>query len=256
MPTEQNAAKMAPNPLSGVCEKLIRADENIRNLDREVTGFFEASVYPVIPHRDKETTLKAIEYHRNREIPIRFSVLVGEIAHHLRGILDHLVWLLSSEKARRSHPKWPAFPIYEKRPISKDEITSYERKVEGVGSVTALALIEELQPYNCSDPVDSPLLIIHKMDIIDKHQELVLCYSTGHLEIPVNVIPLHVLKGDRPIEDQLSDFEAEINQYGKVTPQISFRGFGRRPIHPVAPGMMELFNAVREVVLRFESEFT
>jgi hypothetical protein len=60
-----------------IYEKLDRADENICNFDLEINRFFQESDYPTIPQNNRETMLKAVDYHRERPIPLRFSVLAG-----------------------------------------------------------------------------------------------------------------------------------------------------------------------------------
>lgn len=56
---------------TGIGEKLKRAQENIFNLDREITGFFEEGDYPVLPKDNRELFLEAIEYHNKRVVPPR-----------------------------------------------------------------------------------------------------------------------------------------------------------------------------------------
>jgi hypothetical protein len=89
-----------PNhPFVGIAEKLKRVDQNIVNLNTEITAFIDQGEYPTMPHPDDQCWPKAVDYHRNKSIPLRFSVLSGEIIH-LRSALDHIVWYFSSEEAR------------------------------------------------------------------------------------------------------------------------------------------------------------
>src|SRR5579864_7615214 len=162
---------MPPN-FDGITEKLKRANENIRNLESEIGVFFQQGEYPVLPEDNRELLLKAIEYHKKRVIPLRFSMLAGEIVHHLRSILDHVVWQFSDEVYRRDHPRLIEFPVVEVPPVDKDSISRYVRKIKGITVARVRDLIERLQPYNSPDPLDDPLLILHKMNVIDKHREL------------------------------------------------------------------------------------
>jgi hypothetical protein len=79
------------HPFAGIAEKLKRADENIVNLNGEISKFFAESEYPVIPKPDDKRWKEALEYHRELKVPKRFSVLGGEIIHHFRSCLDHIV---------------------------------------------------------------------------------------------------------------------------------------------------------------------
>jgi hypothetical protein len=46
----------------GIAEKLVRAEENLVNLDGEIADFFQKGDYPVLPEHDNELLLKAIKY--------------------------------------------------------------------------------------------------------------------------------------------------------------------------------------------------
>src|SRR6185369_15898895 len=173
---------------SGIHERLIRANENIHNLDREVGRFIESGEYRVFSYEDKETLLKAVQYHKSRTVPLRFSVLAGEIIHHLRSCLDHVVWQFSGDWYRRSNRSVIEFPIFETRPIKPKRIAAFNGKIRGISDPGALMLIERLQPYNATYSIDFPPLIIHKMDIIDKHRELVLCTTVGSIPFPIELL--------------------------------------------------------------------
>jgi len=213
---------------AGIAEKLKRADENILNLQSEVVLFFKQCDYPVIPKLNDENILEALGYHRTLKIPLRFSVLAGEIVHHLRSCLDHIIWELSDDTYRTSpNFKYIEFPILEVRPAPKDEFTRYERKIKGVGNPDALTLIAQLQPYNRVNPILDPLLVIHNMDIADKHRELVIISTTGLIEgLNAHLAREFVrhLKGTvKPLTPEL---KRQFDQHGKITAQISFRDFG------------------------------
>jgi hypothetical protein len=88
------------HPFHGITEKLRRADENIVSLHGEILKFFGESKYPTIPHPDAEEWQEAVDYHKELRIPKRFGVLSGEIVHHLRSCLDHIVWHFSSPQSK------------------------------------------------------------------------------------------------------------------------------------------------------------
>jgi hypothetical protein len=234
-----------------VSEKLKRTHENIGNLKSEISGFFQSSAYPEIPQEDADALLEAIAYHKQLPIPVRFAVLSGEIIHHLRSILDHIVWQFSSPEYRAKHPTLIQFPIRKARPVDKDSIASYERKIEGIATIELRNLIEQLQPYNAPDPLDDPLLILHSMDIVDKHREIVLCLSAGGMDFPSNM--RDVIESYQPANPQLNSAQVafKFKRHGKLLPQVAFKDFGRREIEPVVPGLTELLNEVVLVVKAF-----
>lgn len=238
-----------PQEFAGIDEKLKRTDENIRNLETEISRFFQDGKYPIVPEHDRELLLEAIHYHKNRVIPLRFSVLAGEIVHHLRSCLDHLIWIFSDLNLVKNS-KRIEFPIFE-HPLDKDSISLYEGKVKGITNPAALKLIESLQPYNCSDPLDDALFIIHSFDIIDKHRELVLCLPTGAREFPPENRGFVADYQRQHPEFSPEDFAIKLKSYGKLVPQISFKDFGRRTIQPVIPALTQLHDYVGDVVRKF-----
>jgi len=248
-----------PQSFEGIKEKLKRSHENVLNLQIEVNRFFEESKYPSLPQDNMKLLAEAMEYHRQRAIPLRFSVLVGEIAHHLRSCLDHIVWQFSSESYRREHLKRIEFPILETRPIDKDSAKRHEGKIKGITNSGVLDLIEKLQPYNSPNPIESALLAIHNIDITDKHRELVLCFATGAVEVPPEVAARIVAKyAPRYQKGTLGTaFESEVHQEfqnnAKIVPTISFSNFRGREFEAVMPAIMELNNEIVRIVSRFDN---
>jgi hypothetical protein len=236
---------------AGIEEKLKRADENILNLQAEVSLFFQKCKYPVMPKINNKEHGKAVQYFKKLTIPLRFSVLSGEIIHHLRSCLDHIVWEFS-EEAYRTGPnfRYIEFPILDTRPPVKDEFTRYGRKIKGVTNAAALKLIRELQPYKRTYPAADPLFIINAMDITDKHRELVITRPSGYMEAPgylMNQVSGHLLRKTR----MSAELERQLDQYGKITPQISFKDFSRGIVEPIGPRLTQLTNDIRDVVSQF-----
>lgn len=235
---------------AGIGEKLKRAKENIGNLDLEIATFFQECDYPVIPENDLKLLLQAIEYHKNLPIPLRFSVLSGEIVHHLRSCLDHVVWhftVLPVKNVRKIE-----FPVFDERPINHDSRRLFKGKIEGVANTNVRSLIERLQPYNSAQPFDDPLWIIHDFDITDKHRELVLSIPTGARNFPIEMQP--VIEAYQRAHPDLDATEVahHFKEHGPMTPCISFRDMGGRKIQPVVPGLTNLFNYTVEVVKKFQ----
>lgn len=240
--------------LEGINEKTKRANESIRNLDGEINVFFDKCLYPIIPHEDGEMRKEVIDYHLNRPIPLRFNVLCGEIVHHLRSCLDHIAWGLSSQAKRRSDPTGIGFPIFDKEPVGKNELTRYDRKVEGLpGGIKAV--VKRLQPYQRTDPLDDPLSIIHKMDKLDKHRELVIVFPGIFVKPGPVTLRAFMDYFQAKTEATLSNFKSAMKVDGQPLPQVSFREFGKREYYPVIPGLQELSDSVVIVVSEFERFF-
>src|SRR5712692_1109554 len=246
---------IASHPLAGVTEKLKRADENIRNLTREIIRFLNEGPGGMIPEEDEKALQDAIDRHSKREIPHRFGVLAGEVVHHLRSSLDHIVWLLSSETYRSTNPHSIEFPILARQPTTKDEIRRYERKVKGVTSSTARTTIEGLQPYRSAIPDDDPIYIVHNMDRIDKHKELLIVFPAFNLRLDTEVldkVAFHELINKTQLTpDEYAAFNRAVKMNTQLTTQIAFREFGKRKSQPVIPSLLQLAQFIRDVILSF-----
>lgn len=235
----------------GIAEKLVRAEENIFNLYSEIERFFEEGDYAVLPENDRKALLKAIEYHKNRAIPPRFSVLAGEIVHHLRSCFDHIVWHFSAGPIQ--NVKQIDFPVFDKRPVDKRDRTRFDGKIHAITDSNVRNMIEGLQPYNAPDPLDSPLWIIHDFDIVDKHRELVLSHPTGTTVFPIAMQGvIESYKRAHPDIDP-AQIARHFKSEGITQPCISFKNFGRREIEPVVSGLTKLFNYTVGAVKGFEA---
>jgi hypothetical protein len=237
------------HPLAGVAEKLIRVKENVSNLDSEIGMFFEQSDYPVLPENDHKVLLKAIEYHKNRVVPPRFSVLAGEIIHHLRSCFDHIAWHFSVQPVKNIRKI--EFPVFDQRPGNHASRKLYEGKVEGITDISVRSLIDSVQPYNASDPLSDPLWIIHELDIVDKHRELVILPSTGSFSFPPEMKA--IIEDYERTNPELgpADIARHFKRYGMAHPSISLKNFGGKKIEPIIPGLTQLFNYTVVAVGKF-----
>jgi hypothetical protein len=167
-------------------------------------------------------------------------VLAGEIIHHLRSCFDHIVWHFSTGPKLNNMPV--DFPVFEKEPIQEKELSRYNGKIQQITDPSVRALIKGLQPYKSANPIDDPLLIIHKFDIVDKHKELLLCFAAGSVVFMNDMKP--ILESYQRAHPELNRAEIarHFKGHGVLQPDIAFRNFGKREIEPVVPALMDLFN--------------
>jgi hypothetical protein len=241
--------------LEGINEKLIRADENIRNLQSEVSRFFQECEYPVMPKLDDQRFSDALQYHKNLVIPPRFSVLVGEIIHHLRSCLDNVVWYLScTENLTRRERKQIGFPILNKRSRLKNQVAAYKGKIKRVKSTRALKIILGHQPYKGAGESEA-LWVINELNIIDKHQGLVIISTGGRFE---TTSPALANEFREYMQSEGRQFTAEMrrkmDEHSSVRPQIAFGDFGRGKAQPVIPTLTDFLNYIRYLVGALKSE--
>jgi hypothetical protein len=122
---------LTPDQLAGVYEKLKRADESIQNLNSEIVAFLKERPEGGFSEDKQQAARELTEFYARRGIPLRFGVIAGEIAHHLRSCLDYIAWVLSTEGYRRDHERSISFPIATEKPRTKDELAGYGRKIKG-----------------------------------------------------------------------------------------------------------------------------
>ena len=99
---------------------------------------------------------------------IRFGIVAGEITHHLRSSLNHVVHHLVAGNSGKPSTK-TEFPIFTERQKYDSEVS---RKIKGVPA-RAKTVIERSQPYHRGGRLD-PLWTIHEVDRIDKHRVVIV----------------------------------------------------------------------------------
>lgn len=244
---------------AGIVEKLKRAHESIVNLNSEIDDFFKASKYPIMPDVSSKEWQKALDYHRGITVPKRFSVLSGEIVHHLRSCLDHVAWHFSSAQYRTEAGTSIEFPVFREEPVTKDKLRQYERKVKGIVNPKVLSLIRDMQPYKRRGDAESdPLCIVHDMDRFDKHRELAIVAACADVLLPLTTSPQTVLavtkygQGEALTSDELTLVGRTVRKDAQVLPQVGFRGIGKRKDQFVVPALLQLHKAIFERVDQFE----
>jgi hypothetical protein len=163
--------------LAGVRLKLDRAREHIEAI-RERVDVFTGRTPPPFGFRVEQRDLddgEGVEYTLYavvREQPPReLAPMIGDAVHNIRSALDHLVYELSSAKARKSGKT--QFPIFTDDCRYK---VLGEPMIRGIRGDERL-LIERVQPWyaaSASSPaVADPLAVLNRLSNLDKHRLLV-----------------------------------------------------------------------------------
>jgi hypothetical protein len=169
------------HPLEGAKLKIIRAKEQLDYFYREADLFLTS--HPLPYEIITQTDFKKLHYTRykvrikiNRHPPRSWGVVVGEIAHDLRSALDNLVWqlaLLTTDSPSRS----TEFPIFNSIKDFNDPKFNVNGKLRHI-PVNARTVIESFQPYNSGNrPPVEYLWWLHEINRVDKHREIIPCYS-------------------------------------------------------------------------------
>ena len=156
----------------GISAKIRRADDQTSSLKADMDRFCE-DIRQSIVHKVREDADDQVWLFRGAtpNVPIEWSVRLGEILYNLRSALDHLVWqlVLANGQKPGNHN---AFPIVNKQ-CDWQGATS-QKKLKGV-TPKVKAMIERLQPYtggiNLLFDV-SAFWTLHSLCNIDKHRHL------------------------------------------------------------------------------------
>lgn len=178
--------------LSGIDQKLKRAEVHIGNLEREVTRFCNLKPYSV---RVQEGTDQATGRRIGRLIATRtpgvldpnaeWVLLAGEAIYQLRSALDHLICqlvVLNGQSSKVANSRRHQFPIFE---VAQRYAHKAGRMIDGVSHAVADMIAKE-QPYARSPhaPRSDPLWILQDLNNTDKHRS-----------IPVSVIGIGEVRG-------------------------------------------------------------
>jgi hypothetical protein len=243
--------------LDNCWERIKRADETIRRLNREIAIFRKRNPYTLIRQTDANPNNLTYRLVDIEDVPPRFSILAGEVIHHCRASLDMLMYqlVLAAPKAIRvnpetvEHPK-VAFPIFVNRPKKyKTMLNAHICRV----SKSAGARIAALQPCKRGNGGRSSFLaLFHEMDLIDKHR-LLAAMAVGY-EMPG--LPLHALKPGAVFTINLGvPFPPEMEVNMRFTPEIAFnepRAFRGKA---VIPTLMEVSHFTSYTLSLFAGEF-
>jgi hypothetical protein len=261
------------HPLDGSRAKIERAKEHLYNLNGEIQGIADRNPYRVVTEHDTQTGEQVTKV-RVTQPTLRWSAMVGDIAHNLRSALDHLVWQLVEANGTKpgTHNEFPVLKDLD-RWDSKKYKTTGRGKVKGV-SKNAMERIERLQPYHRGDDYKThPLYIAHALNIRDKHRLLnlvsyVLAGGRIGFAKPGEMFSFHVetFTLSAGVGTTLKD-GAELYRFrpGGQTPDmqmnhefvfdVTFEQGGPGEGESVIPTLQQLIQFVEYVIGLFESEF-
>jgi hypothetical protein len=174
-----------PHPMDGCRAKLERAKETLDALELEVAKFISQD--PPVVRLERKHINDGLEYafiaYGDPSPPLRISVITGEIIHHMRSSLDHLIHALvihNGGKPTFQHQ----FPICTTEKAFKQ---ACERgQIKNVGA-NARRLIHSVQPFTTPTPDDTILFVVSQYDNTDKHRLLVVVTAVVDLEGAVTI---------------------------------------------------------------------
>ncbi len=259
--------------------KLARAKESIDSLHNEITNFLNlhATSYTTKLQHQKDGLECALIAYGNFETPIRFPVLAGEIIHHLRSSLDHLIYALIIQNGC-SPSKKSQFPICST--LENFEDACKKRLIDGV-SISAKKLITSLQPYTSPTPKDTAFAVLNNYNNLDKHQLLVIVstlvelgqditmginpeiakLSEAHAK-PPTIIGMRIPQAQKLNENGIEVLAIELAEpapaltiNANLSHQLAFEKCGLVDFAPVIQTLVGLYHATENSIKLFDNEF-
>lgn len=253
--------------LAGCHAKVDRAEEAIETMAHQWTVWWQSNPYPTRIEADHATGAHRVYFDFSMLVPLRFPVLLGEIAHDLRSALDHLVWreaveYIGGKRAEKNAPKI-TFPIHRTR------VEFNQSKVKPFVNGDAWAIIERHQPYDRGKPPRPRTLgMLHWINRVDKHRLLhgssvfLTFYKPANLiewnvDARLTAAPLRDAVRNRPLKRetlvasyQFDPSAPEPDIRVITTPPLSI-GYGDTPPHLRRVEISETGRKVREIIRDF-----
>lgn len=257
---------MAAHPLDGVVAKFERAHEHLETLNAEVRAFADEKPHRMTGYLDPDASRYSLRIAVEREPPLRWSILVGDIVHNLRSGLDHLLWqliLVSRKRPSRGNQ----FPIWTKKPTTQRERQQWQRQVKGL-SADILAVLKNVQPYNAGDRAkEHCFALLNALSNEDKHQLPVASVTAieAHTQGTLSVVATDIetkgykLTYGRPLEGEQEVLWSNVKITGP-NPHMELNGtlpldvaFGDSLVS--GQGLVEILNHCEKVARLFGAQF-
>lgn len=268
-----------PHLLDGCRAKLERAKETLDALELEVASFLSQDPPPV--RLEKKHINDGLEYafiaYGQTYPPLRISVITGEIVHHMRSSLDHLIHALVIHNGVT--PTFQhQFPICS---TEKGFKQACERgQIKGV-SANARRLIRSVQPFTSPSPDDTVLYVVSQYDNADKHRLLVVVTAIADLGQtvtigtntaiaataerkgkPPNIVGFGEM-GPKKVTGEgtivwaikLAEPASEFMANAPLVPLLALDQCGRVKYAPLVPTLRNVLAGTRHTVEQFAGEF-
>ncbi len=170
--------------------KIERAHKHVQELTIAIKEFLASNPFSVIYEDEAGTGDRAYFIKINRQIPIEWGAIIGDIVHNARSALDLLAWQMvlmnDGTPDRRT-----TFPI-------SSNAKGFEKRASQNlfgASAKAIQFIKDLRPYQGGN---ESLWRLHSLDITDKHR-LILTVGVAYKHFKMKT-RMKVSWQEKPIE--------------------------------------------------------
>lgn len=264
--------------LDGCWAKLERAEESIKHLDLDAAAFFRTDPPPfkIVGEHKKSGLEYVFMAYGDPAVPRRFATIAGEIVHHLRSSLDHLIHALVV-KSGNTPTRRNQFPIC----TTRENFESCQKEALKYVSPSARKLVIAVQPYTTPTPHNTILYAIQEYDNQDKHNLLVVVTAVVQVgqEITIGVddaiadsqerkgkTPAIVGLGDpspkkistegtEVFSIRLAEPAPELFAKANIVPQLAFEKCGQVKLALTIRTLSGLLAGTRNTIKSFLSEF-
>jgi hypothetical protein len=252
------------HPLDGAWLKVVRAQEHLESLNKEIRRYLRTDPYHVPLERqgDLVTANAAIK----EGPPPLLSCIIGDCATNLRASLDYIAWELGTKRPTRSltdsEERHITFPIFDDAKKFPDANGVKHLAELCAVPTTAMSVIESVQPYHAGYQLLGYLPILVNED---KHRALLLCAGNiqglGKVEIiqgnrrwfnPGGIGLTLNLKASGPSPSAKAP--VSMNVEGQATIFVTFQN-PRMPQLPADLLLREMIKCVVDIIPRFEPFF-
>lgn len=233
--------------------KLDRAEEHLKLLYGEIRVFERNKPYRVIYEDNKQIHQRLYHVTEVSRPPPHWPGLVGDCVHNFRCALDHVAHHIV--RRYRTPDKDTQFPIC----MTPDRYLGRARQCFGDRARQGLkAVVERVQPYHQRNP--SPKLYslweLHRLDIIDKHRQLLPAAMTNPVVfVDASLTPVEIIPGPFQGSSDVQRIQVPFGRNGrpvkvKVIPtvQIQLRDVEIEEGRPINLPLKETLNAVQDAV--------
>ena len=166
-----------PPQLEDAVARIEQAKENYRSLAQEMEEFLYNYVKGMVKGFDPESENFVLQLRHPKESNVkgRASVLISQIAEHLRNSLDYLTFQLSLLNEPELNESVPQFVITDSESKFRNQAKTRLRYL----TAEQLSLMEQLQPYNGN----GTLAVLGEIALQGKHRRLLSLLDLTGLDI-------------------------------------------------------------------------
>lgn len=189
-----------PTAYEDVLSKFERSQQHIGDLKARWDAFRKSNPIAVTCQYYSELGYVNVLVDHVPELPLEFTLILGDALFNLRSSLDHLVCRIieASGKTPDTHA---CFPIFE---TAKKFEAGLPRCVKGMGE-NAIEAVRCIHPYKAGN---KPLWVLNRLNVIDKHRLLltITSHAYGHTLSPKRQSELRSYWTQQHPGSQLPDF--------------------------------------------------